>query len=65
MKRPLLDIEELRRSIPTEIQWKEGVDPSKVDINEQIRLINELTRSAERMTALFVKHATRYHRENQ
>lgn len=65
MKRPLLDIEELRRSIPNEIQWKKGVDPSKVDLNEQRRLINELTRSADRMIALFKKHADRYLNENQ
>jgi hypothetical protein len=65
MKRPLLDIEELRISIPTEIQWKDGVDPSKVDLKEQIRLITELTNSAKRMLALAKKHGDKYLNENQ
>lgn len=65
MKRPLLDIEELRRSINDPIQWKKGVDPSKVDIKEQIRLFDELTSSADRMIALFKKHADIYLAEQE
>ena len=65
MKRPLLDIEELRRSINDPIKWKKGVDPSKVDVNKQIRIFNELEKSANRMLVLAKKHMERYLNENQ
>jgi hypothetical protein len=65
MKYPLLDVEELRKSLNNPIQWKEGVDPSKVDINEQLRLFDELSQSADRMFELAKKHIDIYLKEQE
>ena len=65
MKRPLLDLEELIRSINDPLEWKEGVDLSKVDFKEQLRLFDELSQSADRMRALFRKHADIYLAEQE